>query len=395
MEHDPSSRDEEPSTVAGVSRAGGAKPPQACVPRDEARSAPAPCSSSHRNSGTAPCVFDRLLGMFSQDIAIDLGTANTLVHMRGRGIVLDEPSVVAITKSLNRRVVAVGLEAKEMLGKTPGNIEAIRPMREGVIADFAVTEAMLKSFIRKAHDRNHFIRSRLVISIPAGITDVETKAVREAAMSAGVREVLLIEQPMAAAVGAGLPVLDARGSMIIDIGGGTTDIAVISLGGLVTYRTLKVAGDKMDEAIIQYVRRRNNILIGERTAEQVKKQIGNVHPSVNKGDMELKGRDLISGVPRAIKITGADVREALGDTVQVMVEAARSVLERTPPELSADLAERGLVLVGGGAGLAGLDKVLREETGIPAIVAEDPLLAVVNGVGNVLEDLERYRGLLF
>lgn len=340
-------------------------------------------------------MFDRLLGMFSQDIAIDLGTANTLVHMRGRGIVLDEPSVVAITKSLNRKVVAVGLEAKEMLGKTPGNIEAIRPMREGVIADFAVTEAMLKAFIRKAHERNHFIRSRLVISIPAGITDVETKAVREAAMSAGVREVLLIEQPMAAAVGAGLPVLDARGSMIIDIGGGTTDIAVISLGGLVTYRTLKVAGDSMDEAIIQYVRRRSNILIGERTAEQVKMRIGNVHPSVDLGDMELKGRDLISGVPRSIKITCADVREALGDTVQVMVEAARSVLERTPPELSADLAERGLVLVGGGAGLAGLDKVLREETGIPAIVAEDPLLAVVNGVGMVLEDLERYRGLLF
>ena len=333
--------------------------------------------------------------MFSQDIAIDLGTANTLVHMRGRGIVLDEPSVVAITKSLNRKVVAVGLEAKEMLGKTPGNIEAIRPMREGVIADFAVTEAMLKSFIRKAHERTHFIRSRLVISIPAGITDVETKAVREAAMSAGVREVLLIEQPMAAAVGAGLPVLDARGSMIIDIGGGTTDIAVISLGGLVTYRTLKVAGDKMDEAIIQYVRRRNNILIGERTAEQVKKKIGNVHASIDSGEMELKGRDLISGVPRAIRITRDDVREALADTVQVMVEAARSVLERTPPELSADLAERGLVLVGGGASLAGLDKVLREETGIPAIVAEDPLLAVVNGVGHVLEDLERYRGLLF
>ncbi|MBX2812445.1 MAG: rod shape-determining protein [Myxococcales bacterium] len=333
--------------------------------------------------------------MFSQDIAIDLGTANTLVHMRGRGIVLDEPSVVAITKSVNRKVVAVGLEAKEMLGKTPGNIEAIRPMREGVIADFAVTEAMLKSFIRKAHERTHFIRSRLVISIPAGITDVETKAVREAAMSAGVREVLLIEQPMAAAVGAGLPVLDARGSMIIDIGGGTTDIAVISLGGLVTYRTLKVAGDKMDEAIIQYVRRRSNILIGERTAEQVKKQIGSVHASADAGEMELKGRDLISGVPRAIRITREDVREALADTVQVMVEAARSVLERTPPELSADLAERGLVLVGGGASLAGLDKVLREETGIPAIVAEDPLLAVVNGVGHVLEDLDRYRGLLF
>lgn len=340
-------------------------------------------------------MFDRLLGMFSQDIAIDLGTANTLVHMRGRGIVLDEPSVVAITRSLNRKVVAVGLEAKEMLGKTPGNIEAIRPMREGVIADFAVTEAMLKAFIRKAHERNHFIRSRLVISIPAGITDVETKAVREAAMAAGVREVLLIEQPMAAAVGAGLPVLDARGSMIIDIGGGTTDIAVISLGGLVTYRTLKVAGDTMDEAIIQFVRRRSNILIGERSAEQVKVRIGNVHQSIDGGDMELKGRDLLSGVPRSITITGSDVREALSDTIQVMVEAARSVLERTPPELSADLAERGLVLVGGGAGLAGLDQVLREETGIPAIVAEDPLLAVVNGVGSVLEDLERYRGLLF
>jgi rod shape-determining protein MreB len=340
-------------------------------------------------------MLDRVLGMFSEDIAIDLGTANTLVHVRGRGIVIDEPSVVAITKQGNRKVVAVGHEAKEMLGKTPGNIEAIRPMREGVIADFAVTEAMLKYFIRKAHRRNHMIRSRLVISIPAGITDVETKAVREAAMSAGVREVLLIEQPMAAAVGAGLPVLDARGSMIVDIGGGTTDIAVISLGGLVTYRTLKVAGDKMDESIISYVRRRSNILIGERTAEQLKMKIGNAHPAIGVGAMELKGRDLISGVPRSIKITGDDIREALADTVQGVVEATRSVLERTPPELSADLAERGLVLVGGGGNLAGLDLVLREETGIPAIVAEDPLLAVVNGVGMVLENLERYRGLLF
>src|SRR5688572_29645755 len=333
--------------------------------------------------------------MFSQDIAIDLGTANTLVHMRGRGIVLDEPSVVAITKGSNRKVVAVGHEAKEMLGKTPGNIEAIRPMREGVIADFAVTEAMLKYFIRRAHKRNHLIRSRLVISIPAGITDVETKAVREAALGAGVREVLLIEQPMAAAVGAGLPVLDARGSMIIDIGGGTTDIAVISLGGLVTYRTLKVAGDRMDDAIIQYVRRRSNILIGERTAEGIKVKIGKVHPSAPSMEMETKGRDLISGVPRSIKFTGDDVMEALADVVHVVVEAARSVLERTPPELSADLAERGIVLVGGGAQIAGLDKVLREETGIPVIVAEDPLLAVVNGVGIVLEDLDRYRGLLF
>jgi rod shape-determining protein MreB len=340
-------------------------------------------------------VFNRFLGLFSEDIAIDLGTANTLVHIRDRGIVLDEPSVVAISKGANRKVVAVGHEAKEMLGKTPGNIEAIRPMREGVIADFAVTEAMLKYFIRKAHKRNHLIRSRVVISIPAGITDVETKAVREAAMSAGVREVLLIEQPMAAAVGAGLPVLDARGSMIIDIGGGTTDIAVISLGGLVTYRTLKVAGDKMDEAIIQYVRRRSNILIGERTAEIIKMKIGNVHTSAPPGEMELKGRDLISGVPRSIKITSADIREALADVAMLIVEAARSVLEQTPPELSADLAERGIVTVGGGANLAGLDIVLREETGIPVIVSEDPLLAVVNGTGKVLEDLDRYRGLLF
>jgi rod shape-determining protein MreB and related proteins len=340
-------------------------------------------------------VFDRLIGLFSQDIAIDLGTANTLVHIRDRGIVLDEPSVVAITKSGNRKVVAVGHEAKEMLGKTPGNIEAIRPMREGVIADFAVTEAMLKYFIRKANKRNYLIASRVVISIPAGITDVETKAVREAAMSAGVREVLLIEQPMAAAVGAGLPVLDARGSMIVDIGGGTTDIAVISLGGLVTFRTLKVAGDKMDEALIQYVRRRSNILIGERTAELIKMKIGNCHPSTSLGDMEIKGRDLISGVPKSIRITSADVREALADTVQLIVEATRSVLERTPPELSADLAERGIVIVGGGANLAGLDIVLREETGIPVLISEDPLLAVVNGTGMVLEDLDRYRGLLF
>ena len=340
-------------------------------------------------------MLDQLFGMFSQDIAIDLGTANTLVHTRGRGIVLNEPSVVAITKAAQRKVVSVGREAKEMLGKTPGNIEAIRPMREGVIADFAVTEAMLKYFIQKAHKRKYGIRSRLVISIPAGITDVETKAVREAALAAGVREVLLIEQPMAAAVGAGLPVLDARGSMIIDIGGGTSDVAVISLGGMVTYKTLKVAGDKMDESIIQYVRRRANILIGERTAEAIKITIGNTHSGIDASDMEVKGRDLISGVPKSITITGVDVREALADTTHAIVEAAKAVLERTPPELSADLAERGIVLAGGGASLPGLDIVLREETGIPVFVAESPLLAVVTGVGMVLDDLERYRGLLF
>jgi rod shape-determining protein MreB len=342
-------------------------------------------------------VFSKLLGMFSEDIAIDLGTANTLVHVRGKGLVLNEPSVVAISKAGTKKVMAVGREAKEMLGKTPGNIEAIRPMREGVIADFAVTEAMLKYFIRKAHSNSHLIppRARLVISIPAGITDVETKAVREAALSAGVREVLLIEQPMAAAVGAGLPVLDARGSMIIDIGGGTTDVAVIALGGMVTYKTLKVAGDKMDEAIINFVRRRFNILVGERTAEGIKIAIGNAHHSVAPKEMEIKGRDLISGVPKSITITGVDVREALAETTHAIVEATKSVLEKTPPELSADLAERGIVLAGGGAALAGLDLVIREETGVPVFVAETPLLAVVEGTGMVLEDLERYRGLLF
>lgn len=341
-------------------------------------------------------VFKNLRGMFSQDIAIDLGTANTLVHVRGQGVVLDEPSVVAVTKSGTRRVVAVGHEAKEMLGKTPGNIEAIRPMREGVIADFEVTEVMLKYFIRKAGRANPLLRSRLVVSIPAGITDVETNSVRQAALANGVREVLLIEQPMAAAVGAGLPVLDARGSMIVDIGGGTTDIAVISLGGLVTYRTLKIAGDTMDEAIIQYMRRGNpSILIGERTSERVKVEIGNLHESCEMGSMKLKGRDLVDGVPRSVEVTSSDVRAALTDTGEEIVEACRQVLERTPPELSADLAERGLVLVGGGAKLKGLDLVLREKTGIPAIVAEEPLHSVVNGVGMVLEDLNRYRGLLF
>lgn len=340
-------------------------------------------------------MYSKFLGLFSQDIAIDLGTANTVVHVRGKGIVLNEPSVVAITHGPSRKVVAVGRDAKDMLGKTPGNIEAIRPMREGVIADFAVTEAMLKYFIQKANKRKHGIASRVVISIPAGITDVETKAVREAAMSAGVREVFLIEQPMAAAVGAGLPVLDARGSMIIDIGGGTSDVAVISLGGMVTFKTLKVAGDRMDEAIINFVRRRSNILIGERTAEAIKIAIGNAHGSVAPVEMEIKGRDLISGVPKSITITGSDVREALTDTTMAIVEAAKSVLEKTPPELSADLAERGIVLAGGGANLAGLDLVLREETGIPVFCAENPLLSVVTGVGMVLDDLERYRGLLF
>ena len=336
-----------------------------------------------------------VLGWFTDDVMIDLGTANTVVAVAGRGIVLDEPSVVAVTQGAGKRVVAVGHEAKEMLGKTPGTIAAVLPMREGVIADFVVTEIMIKYFIRKALKRNRFIRARLIISIPAGITDIETKAVREAAISAGVRDVLLIEHPMAAAVGAGLPVLDARGTMIVDIGGGTTDVAVISLGGLVTYRTLKIAGDRINEAIIQYVRRRSNILIGERTAEQVQMKLGNVHPSCKRDSMELKGRDLRSGVARSIRITGEEVLEALDDVRQLIVEAIRSVLERAPPALTVDLQERGIILTGGGALLCGIDRCLREETGLPVNVSEEPLLAGIRGMAMVQADLDAYRGLLF
>jgi rod shape-determining protein MreB len=340
-------------------------------------------------------VFDGFLGLFSTDLAIDLGTANTLVYVRGKGIVLNEPSVVAIARNNGGppKILAVGKEAKDMLGKTPGNIAAIRPMRDGVIADFTVTEAMLKYFIEKVNNRKHFIKSRLVISVPAGITDVERKAVREAAETAGVREVFLIEQPMAAAIGSGLPVQEPRGNMIVDIGGGTTDVAVISLGGIVNYVTLKMAGDKMDEAIIQYMRRRHNILVGERTAEMIKLQIGSAYPLPEEKSMEVKGRDLISGVPRMISITSQDIRDALADVVRGIIEAVKATLEKTPPELSGDISERGLVLAGGGASLAGLDEVLREEIGIPVVVAETPLLAVVNGTGLVLDDLEGYKNL--
>jgi rod shape-determining protein MreB len=340
--------------------------------------------------------FDRVLGVFSSDLAIDLGTANTVVYVRGKGIVLNEPSVVAIARSNGGppKVLAVGKEAKDMLGKTPGNIAAIRPMRDGVIADFTATEAMLKYFIQKVNNRQHFVKSRLVISVPAGITDVERKAVREAAEAAGVREVYLIEQPMAAAIGAGLPVQEPRGNMIVDIGGGTTDVAVISLGGIVNYVTLKVAGDKMDDSIIQYVRRRHNILVGERTAEVIKQTLGSAYPLPEERTMEIKGRDLISGVPKSIAITSQDIRDSLADVVRGILEAVKATLEKTPPELSGDISERGLVLAGGGAMLTGLDEVLREELGIPVVVSDQPLLAVVNGAGKVLEDLPTFRNLL-
>jgi len=334
--------------------------------------------------------------MFSADLAIDLGTANTVVYVRGRGVVLNEPSVVAINKTngTHGRVLAVGKEAKDMLGKTPGSIVAIRPMRDGVIADFTVTEAMLKYFITKVNNRQHFIKSRLVISVPAGITDVERKAVREASQSAGVREVFLVEQPMAAAIGAGLPVQEPKGSMIVDIGGGTTDVAVISLCGIVNYVTLKVAGDKMDESIIQYMRRRHNILVGERTAEMIKVNLGSAYPLEEEKSMEVKGRDLISGVPKAITITSQDIRDSLADVVRSIVESIKATLEKTPPELSGDISERGIVLAGGGASLLGLSEVIAEEIGVPVRVCEAPLLAVVKGVGMVLEDLKTYKNVL-
>ncbi len=343
-------------------------------------------------------MFDQIFGLFSTDLAIDLGTANTVVYVRRQGIVVNEPSVVAIAKQDGgQRVCAVGSEAKNMLGKTPGNIVAIRPMRDGVIADFTVTEAMLKYFIQKIHNRRHFVRSRLIISVPAGITNVERKAVREAATNAGVREVWLIEQPMAAAIGAGLPVREARGNMIVDIGGGTTDVAVVSMAGMVTNVTLRVAGDKMDEAIINYVRRHHNMLIGERTAEYVKIRLGNVWQPKEGEELppiDMKGRDLITGVPRSIEMTMPEVREALADCARSILGAVRETLEKTPPELAGDISERGIVLAGGGALLRGLDTLLREEIGIPVFVAEEPLLAVVKGAGMILEDLDGYKQIL-
>lgn len=340
-------------------------------------------------------MFSKLFGMFGSDLAIDLGTANTLVHVQGSGVVLNEPSVVAIARDgYHTKILAVGKDAKEMLGKTPGNIVAIRPMRDGVIADFTVTEAMIKAFIEKAIKRSYFVRGRLIISVPAEITSIEQKAVREAAMGAGVREVHLIEQPMAAAVGAGLPVRDARGSMIIDIGGGTTDVAVISLNGIVASQTLRVAGDKLDEAIVNFLRKRHNILIGERTAELIKIKIGSAVPLPEELQIEVKGRDLITGIPQSIVVTSIEIREALHDSFRQFVTCAKAVLERTPPELSSDIIDRGIVLCGGGAQIKGLDQLLSDQCGIPVYVAENPLHAVVDGVGQVLENIDTYRGLL-
>jgi len=328
--------------------------------------------------------------LFSRDLAIDLGTANTLVYAKGKGIVVNEPSIVAINKNTNE-VEAVGKEAKEMLGRTPGNIVAVRPMRDGVIADFKVTERMLTYFIHKAHNRKMLVRPRIVIGVPSEITPVEKRAVQDSAYRAKASEVHLVEQAMMAAIGAGLPITEPSGNMIVDIGGGTTDIAVISLSGIVYSRSVRVAGNEMDDAIMHYLKRKFNLLIGERTAEQIKIEIGSAYALEKPLSMEVKGRDLIEGVPKSITVVDAEIREALSECVDTIVNAIRVALERTPPELSADISDRGIVLTGGGALLKNLDKRIREETGLPVSIADDPLASVVLGTGKLLSDFKLLR----
>ena len=333
-------------------------------------------------------IFDKLLGALSTDLAVDLGTANTLVWARGRGIVCSEPSVVTVQGegSGSGRVKAVGLAAKEMLGRTPASMTVVRPLKDGVIADFDITEAMLRYFILKTSPRLRWCRPRILICVPSGITEVEKRAVRESALSAGARQVFLMEEPMAAAIGAGLPVAEPSGSMVVDIGGGTTEVAVISLSGIVYSKSVRTGGDKMDDAIGNFVKRKHNLLIGERTAEAVKIAIGTACITDGLRSMEVRGRDLVAGIPRTMEIKSDDVREALAEPIQAIVEAVRIALERTPPELAADIVDRGIVLVGGGSLLANLDILLREETGLPIMLAEDPFSAVVLGAGRCLED---------
>ncbi len=330
------------------------------------------------------------LSFLSSDLAIDLGTANTLVYAKGKGIVVFEPSIVAINRSTGK-VEAVGKEAKDMLGRTPGNISAIRPMKDGVIADFEITEKMLSHFIRKAHNRSTLVRPRIVIGIPSEVTQVEKRAVRDSALKAKASEVYLVDQAMAAAIGAGLPITEPSGNMIVDIGGGTTDIAVISLAGIVYSKSVRVAGNEMDEAILQHIKKKYNLLIGERTAEHIKTEIGSAYPLDEPISMEIKGRDLIEGVPKTLLVGDAEIREALDEPVSVIVNSVRVALERTPPEISADIVDRGIVLTGGGSLLRNFDKLLREETGLPVSVAEDPLSSVVLGTGKMLSDFELLR----
>jgi rod shape-determining protein MreB len=331
-------------------------------------------------------MFNILLGLFSNDIGIDLGTANSLVYVKDRGIVLREPSVVAIQAGTNN-VLAVGEEAKRMLGRTPGNIVAIRPMKDGVIADFEITESMLRYFIRKVHNRRSMVAPRVIVAVPSGITEVEKRAVKDSATHAGARKVYLIEEPMAAAIGVGLPVQEPAGNMIVDIGGGTTEVALISLAGVVFSRSIRVAGDELDEAIVQYMKRAYNLMVGERTAEDIKVRIGSAYPLEQELTMEVKGRDLVAGLPKTLTVTSQEVREAILEPVSQIVESVRIALERCPPELAADLVDRGIVLAGGGALLRGVDKLLAEETGLPVHIADDPLSAVAEGTGRVLNEL--------
>lgn len=334
-------------------------------------------------------ILDSLLGVFSTDLAIDLGTANTCVYVKGHGLVLREPSVVAVKRDNrgNKVVLAVGHDAKRMLGRVPGNIEAIRPMKDGVIADFEVTEAMLRHFISKAHKSNHFVHPRVMICVPTGVTQVEKRAVKESAQSAGAREVYLIEEPMAAAIGANLPITEPISNMVVDIGGGTTEVAVISLAGIVYSRSVRVGGDKMDEAIMTHVKRKYNLLIGETSAEDIKIQIGSAYPLDPEETLEIKGRDLLDGIPKNITITSEEIRKSIAEQVDSIVQAVRIALEQTPPELAADIVDRGIVLTGGGALLKGLDQLLRDQTNLPITVVDVPLSTVVMGTGKALDNI--------
>lgn len=335
-------------------------------------------------------LFNWIAGKFSNDLAIDLGTANTLVYLKGKGVVTNEPSVVAVQMDNRggKKILAVGKEAKDMLGRTPGSITAIRPMKDGVIADFEITEAMLRYFIKKAHNRRTMVKPRIIICVPYGITEVEKRAVRESAELAGARQIFLIEEPMAAAMGAGLPITEPSGNMIVDIGGGTTEVAVISLAGIVYSKSVRVGGDKMDDAIVNYLKRKYNLLIGERTAEQIKITIGTAYPGDETKTMCVKGRDLVAGIPKTIQINSEEIREAISEPVNTIVEAVRVALEQTPPELAADIVDKGIVLAGGGALITNLDILLREETGLPIMIAENPLCSVVLGSGKALDQID-------
>lgn len=335
-----------------------------------------------------------VFGLFSRDMGIDLGTANSLVHVRGKGIVLREPSVVAIQKETGK-VLAVGLEAKQMIGRTPGNIVAIRPMKDGVIADYDITREMLRHFMNKALRRKaSLVRPRVVVSIPSGVTPVERRAVKEAALQAGAREAYLIEEPMAAAIGAGLPVEEPTGNMVVDIGGGTTDVAVISLGGIVTSRSIRIGGDEMDEAIMAHIKRTYNLAIGERTAEEIKINIGNCYPLGKTETYEVRGRDLVTGLPKNVTVTSEEIARALAEPVTAILEAIKFTLEKTPPELAADIMDRGIMMAGGGALLKGLDRLVSEQTGMPVHIAEEPLAAIAMGTGKCLENLDTWRRVL-